>query len=538
MRRSSKILIFVLIGLFSSSFLFAQHPRHKTNYEKIFSLKEIERRAQKKYILQKDRPTKHVEDDLHIGKKDTLKYNLFVKNGDLFIKGTVLGDVVVLFGDVHIDSSGVVDGSVTAINGRIYQEVQSVVSGNQIETNIKNLFPAREFGDDYDEDLLNAYLSKYTRAYGRDYSTFKLREEEKFLFRFNRVQGVFLGISFPKFWRRPLLHLTLHGYVGYGLSDKRTRYRVSLDHWLFNPTKYRFEVGASLFDEVKSKDRWIIGPLENTLAALFFHDDYLDYYRTKGYEYHVSQNLTPFLKATVMYRSVKFYSLQTTTNAGIFTKGKAFRDNPAIDEGLLRGLLTTFTLDTRDNVDLPRSGWFAQFSVENALRKWKGDFSFRQYIFEVRRYQRLGPWERLDLRFKIATAEGVLPVQRRFHLGGLSTLRAFTNRSLKADGLGGDRMLLFNAEYVIHPRIFDQLLLFDDEIRYILFFDMGDTWLRASSRPDRWDKGFEHLKINSLKSDLGIAISSPSGRFRVNFAKRLDTSKKAWRVSFRISKPF
>ena len=532
---------FIIIGSFlllNITNLFAQH---KKDYEKLFSMPEIERRASEKYIEQTDKPTRHFQDDLTIGTKDSVNYNIFINKGDLLVKGVVNGDIVVLFGDIRIESGATVKGNVTAINGKIRQGPRSVVTGNQIETNLKNLFPAREFGKDYSEDLVDRYLGRYAKSYGQGYNSFTLgaRKKSDILFRYNRVQGIFLGVSLPKLLGGQYRYLTIDGFLGYGFSDKKTRYDVKIDHWFFSPDQFRFQLGGAFYDKIESKDNWLISSLENTLAAFLLNDDYLDYFRRKGYEFHASQNLSVYFKGTVAYRNDQYLNVVKTTDWALFKDKDRFPENPAIDSGRMRSLYGELYWDSRDKKELPHSGWYARLSVESSTKKLKSDFSFNQYILEIRRYQRLSHWERLDLRVKAATSEGTVPLQKRFHLGGISTLRAFNYRSLNAGGYGGDRMLLLNVEYNINPRMFHFPLNIGDDLHYIVFFDMGKVWNGADvSTEDRWDKGFEHLKLNRFKTDLGFSLTNPSGRFRLNIAKRLDTSYKAWKVSFRISKPF
>ncbi len=539
MQYSIKHLVVLVLCSF---FVFPLQAQNKKDYETLFSMPEIERRAAEKYIQQNDRPTRHYQNDLIVNAADTVNHNIFINKGDLLVQGTVNGDIVVLFGDIRIESTARINGNVTAINGKIRQEPASVVTGNQIETNLKNLFPAREFGQDYDENILDRYLSRYTHPYEGGYNTLRFKSQNKeseLLFRYNRVQGVFLAISIPKQIVRRGGHLSVHGFVGYGFSDKQARYNVAIDHWLFSPEKFRFELGAALYDRIESKDAWLISSLENTLAAFLLNDDYLNYYQRKGYEFHVSQNLFSKFKGTLAYRNDQYLNVVKTTNWALFKDKDRFPENPAIDPGRMRSLYGELCWDSRDNQQMPHAGWLAKLSLESSTQKLKSDFSFNQYILEIRRYQRLGPYERLDIRLKAATAEGTLPLQKRFHLGGISTLRAFNYRSLNANGLGGDRMLLLNLEYNINPRLFHFPLLFGDDFHYIVFFDMGQVWNRQDvSLKDGWNEGFNHLKLKSFASDLGFSLTNSSGRFRMNIAKRLDTGHKAWKVSFRINKPF
>ena len=79
----------------------------------------------------------------------------------------------------------------------------------------------------------------------------------------------------------------------------------------------------------------------------------------------------------------------------------------------------------------------------------RSDFSFNQYVLELRHYLPISRNERLDLRFKAGSAEGTLPFQKLFELGGISTLRGFEYKEFV-----GDRLLLANIEYNLSPSIF------------------------------------------------------------------------------------
>jgi len=234
------------------------------------------------------------------------------------------------------------------------------------------------------------------------------------------------------------------------------------------------------------------------------------------------------------------------TNWSLLSGDKNFKENPAIATGNMRSLYGEVYLDTRNSKENPRRGWFGKLSVESSTSKLNSDFSFNQYIFELRRYQKLGRYERLDMRLKVGTADGEVPFQKGYELGGFSTLRGHRFKKFRAPigengtvNNGLDRMLLGNFEYNISPKLFTTGFLFFDEIRYIVFFDFGNAWYNSDvSKNDNYYNGFSQLKWHDLESDFGIALSSSDGAARLNIAKRLDTSVNPIVVTFRLSKPF
>ncbi len=534
-RLPSALLIFLLLFLFWR-WAGAQSGDIDT-YD--IPLEKIEKQAVQKYFTTPDVKTFRYEKPTTIDSGKIVQGNVLVIKGDLSVRGKISGDVLVLLGDVKIMPGAEIDGDVTCVNGQIIQRDNSMVSGNQTETKVKNLFPYRVWEREY---FVKADPQNFRSGYRRPYSTLPFNPGHKALIlNYNRVEGLFLGMAFPKRITGKYNYFNLHGFVGYGFQLKKWRYELEIDRWLFDQRDYRFELGGKIYDFTDTHDSWLITPMENSLAAFFLHDDYQNYFRRRGYELHASQNLTIYFKGTLAYRNDKYNSLQKNTDWALFGGKKKFAENPAIDEGNMHSLYGELYLDTRDNIELPRRGWFARLGVETSNSKLRSDYSFNQYEFEIRRYQPITRFDRLDIRLKAASSEGTVPVQKQYQLGGISTLRGFSHKALPGgEGYyGGDRMLLANIDYNLSPRIIGTDFLFFNDLRYILFFDVGNVWMREQvSSKDSWSEGFDWLKLNDLKSDLGIAFTSWSGRFRLSIARRLDTGKEPFRVTVRLTKPF
>jgi len=369
--------------------------------------------------------------------------------------------------------------------------------------------------------------------------------EQSGLVRYNRIEGLFAGLEFPKLIGDKISMFQTYGFFGYGFAQKRFQYKLGLNRWFFSRIDYRLEIGAAAFDYTNTKDRWLISPTENSLLAFFIHEDFYDYYRKSGFEIYLNQNISRFFRASIAYRNRKHMDEKKNIDWALFGCDKKFTENPLINEGNMRTVYGEIYLDTRDNKELPKDGWYAKFSYETAAYDLSSDFSFSQYLFELRRYQRLSPHERIDVRLKAGSAQGNLPFQKSYEIGGISTMRGFGIKELSSSQfmndikIGCDRMLLANFEYNISPRIIRSNLFFFDDVRYIFFFDAGAVWHRKDvSEDDIWYKGFSHLTFNDISSDFGIALSSWSGKLRLNIAKRLDTSKDAVTVTVRLTKPF
>ena len=531
-----------LISISVFGFLFAQESE---KYD--ISAKKIEKKAYEKYIGKSDRTDYRYEKATVVDVDEKVEGNIIVVEADLTVKGQVDGDILVILGKVKIENSAVINGNVTSVDGRIYQEEKSLINGNQIETKVKNLFPREQWDKDFDEDESQSGFRRYTNRYDENYSTLPLgKRESDILLRYNRVQGLFLGWSIPKSIGGKYNKFTVHGLLGYGFKEKRWNYEIGVDRWFFDQRDYRFELGVSAYDFTDTRDSWMITPDENSLAAFLLHKDFQDFYRRYGYEAHASQNISIFLQGKIGYRNEYYKSLDKNTDWSLFRGGRNFVENPIVEEGNMRSIYGEVYYDSRNNKKNPSRGWYTKLSGETSNSGINSDFSFNQYILELRTYQKTGRYERIDARLKIGSGDGEIPVQKGFELGGISTLRGFGFKQFRSDidtldifHRGYDRMLLGNVEYNIDPKIFSTGIPLIDEIQYIFFFDFGSVWnsFDVTDKNNIYD-GFSHLKWNDMNSDIGIAFSSRDGNMRINIAKRLDTSEKPFTITYRLSKPF
>ena len=448
--------------------------------------------------------------------------NVMVADGNLKILGSVTGDVIVINGDIRLSGEAYVGGNIVCVDGRIYQTGRSEANGYLLETNSRNLGRRSE----------NQWLAydhyRFQHSNWGNYSTLPLEPmSNKVLFRYNRVQGFFAGLNFPNSISKIGQSTSIHGFVGYGFSEKKFRYQLGLDRSFFNRRDYRFELGGKFYDLTDTRDDWYITPLENTLSAVLFNSDYQDYYQRKGFELHASQNLTVFFKASLIYRNDNYHSVTSNTDWALFGKGKSFRDNPEIVEGNMRSLTGELYFDTRNDRDFPFSGWYGRLTMEVSNDKLSSDFYFNQYILDIRNYLPVSRTEQLDFRLRVGSSEKMLPSQKYFEMGGIGTMRGFGFKEFI-----GNRLILGNLEYKVSLPGWQPM----SDLRFIVFADAGDAWFVEDNSDLR--NGFRELRIPELKSDLGIAIADWKERIRLNLAKRTDTGHDALVVTLRIAREF
>lgn len=520
LQKNNKYLIVIILF-----FIIPGYSQWEENNEIEISRDEIHKYAERKYIRNNQRDTYRYYEDTIIDENKIVIGNIVVIKGDLTIKGEVDGDILVIFGDVYIHNHAIVTGNITSIDGHIKQYEYSIITGNQIETSSTNVFRKTSYNSE-------SRTTTWKNSFKDKYSTLPLGElEDRVLVRYNRVQGFFLGLELPKNLGRKYQYFSIHGFGGYGFKEKTWRYQLGVDRYFFNQRDYRFEIGAKVYDLTDTRDDWIITPLENTLAAVLIHEDFQDFYRRNGIELHISQNWTIFLKGTLYYRNDKYESVSKNTDWAIFGGKKFFRENPEIDVGRMHSIIGEIYLDTRNDHQLPIRGWYGKLIMEMSNSKISSDFFFNQYILELRHYMPLSRGERLDLRVKLGSSEGKLPLQKLFELGGISSLRAHRYKEFQ-----GNRMILANFEYNISPRTIAHDILFLSDLRLILFSDIGCAWNDKTN--NNLLDGFSLLAWEHFKSDIGIAITDYKGQYRLNIAKKTDTSFNPITITFRIAKPF
>jgi outer membrane protein assembly factor BamA len=232
------------------------------------------------------------------------------------------------------------------------------------------------------------------------------------------------------------------------------------------------------------------------------------------------------------YFNDEYASLSNNVRWSLFRTKKSFRDNPPVNEGNVRSVLLTFDLHKLNSYK--QEGWSISLSSEFAGKAFKGDYDFNRYVLDLRRYQPLSRYDRVNLQLRLATSEGDLPEQRTFEIGGISTMPAFSYKQF-----AGNRMILGNIEYLVDGSMFsgdtDFPLSIIDAVNLILFADAGYVTEVPGSRS--FDKGFDKFKFIAVKSDLGFGFGSRDGKYRLGFAWRTDI-KAPPTVFIRLSRPF
>ncbi len=235
------------------------------------------------------------------------------------------------------------------------------------------------------------------------------------------------------------------------------------------------------FDDVAPVEDWGLRAGEVGWSAFLFQRDYRDYYLSKGIAGRAFVQPDRSLRVDIEAR----HDWQTTVRARdpwtVFRNDQAWRPNSPIDDGHYTTLAGTVTFDTRNDRLDPTAGWFLRARFENARSKdvtpqtgvpaavrapipTDGSYAFSRLFFDFRRYTRVSPSGRVNLRLFAGGWIGgdPLSLQQRLSIGGPDPLTGYGFRHSACNGdiidpafartqlAACDRVILAQAEYRGH----------------------------------------------------------------------------------------
>jgi len=357
---------------------------------------------------------------------------------------------------------------------------------------------------------------------------------DNYIFRYNRVESVFLGLGTEKkyYWDGEKVW-NAYGSIGWGFKSHTWRSNLGLVRQFAFPSDEGsriIELGAEGYTLTDTKDQWIISQNENTASALLIHEDFRNYFERKGFTFHTAYYWKHSYwkgELTLAYLTDTYDSLTNKVDWALFGGSKKFRANPAINPGRMHGMMLSGGISTVTKTSRAQEGWCLFGSAEFAKKSWGSEFDFDQYILDVRRFQPLGRYENFNVRIRVGSAGSVLPLQKKFELGGLGTMNAFP---FKSDI--GNRMMLVNMEFILNGNVLDDLNFWPtwlfQYVNIILTSDAG--FVKDSS-------GFGEMKLSDFQHNFGVAVGNRTGSYRIGFAWRTDRPAPV-QFLLRLSRPF
>lgn len=239
----------------------------------------------------------------------------------------------------------------------------------------------------------------------------------------------------------------------------------------------------------------------NSLGALVLGRDDGDYFRAAGAELTIAPAVTlPQRFAIRLYAERQRQALKRTDFSfpHAIHADHVFRPNVTADSADQLG--ASLTLRTQRGIDPARPQWTADLTLDGSV----GTYRFGRMSSTLRVATPLGP--RLAGAVEVAggIADGLVPVQSYWYLGGPGTLRGYGGDAASGDAFWRARLEVANRW---------------PAARVVLFADVG----RAGPR--------EHLSLATPLTGLGVGASFLDGLVRVDLARAV-RSPTGWRLDF------
>jgi hypothetical protein len=286
---------------------------------------------------------------------------------------------------------------------------------------------------------------------------------EEDIFRFNRVEGSYLGFGMDT--RRLHGDLALRLKIGYAIEAKRAQHQFGMTYRLHRGRKVR--VGFDVINRITHRPTVISDDDFNpTFEALMALKDPYDYFRIRGYRVFASTKLFDRTRLRIGFDDFEHYSEPLRTDYSFFgDPDQSLRENPDVIGGRLRSISARFRYDSRPllnskGVDY-RIGELQYARIEAGVEYASpdfidNDFDFRRYYVDLRRRQRTLGLGISEFRVYAGGSDGALPPQRYFSVDFSDSY--FSNRlgfnTFDGVNFGGNRTLVISAHHNFRRRLF------------------------------------------------------------------------------------
>ncbi len=441
-----------------------------------------------------------------------------VLGGPLSVAGRVEGDLVVINGDLHLESGAEITGSVTVVGGSISGQDLARIGGGLAHYREPLRFRHDNDVLVYAPAALEPELSA-GREFGFGRTDFLVAARRDY----NRVEGLPVSIG-PRVRIGRSNPTTLEGFAvyrsaaGLRIDPDQMGYAVRAEQFLGGGHTAR--IGLRLFDDITPIEDKGLTDRENALSTFVLHRDFRDAYEQQGWAAYVRLARAGWPHdVTIEYREEDHHSVTPGSPWSLFDNADPWRPQPAIAQGRLRSVSVHGQFDTRNEVIDPATGWQIQLGLEQgvggrlhqpALTAPRSDSlvsaalesreRFTIASIDIRRYVRLGPGSRMAVRaWAAGSADGSsLPPQRQYALGGEGDLPGYhlyefdcgardhpaaLNGAPFFPWYGCDRVALVQLEYQANfpwlsrkAEMVGRSLNIEHAVRWLVFFDAGRAW--------------------------------------------------------------
>lgn len=476
--------------------------------------------------------------------------DIAVRNGPVFVGGRVQGTLLVIDGDAMLDAGAEITGDLIVIGGTVTGTRDAHIGGEMRV--YREPLAYKSLGDEI--ALAPHPRRRFSLGAQKTWGTAESRSSLSIATggTFNRVEGlpVVFGPLFD--WRlQENFRFRLDALGVFRTAGDLTDNRSDLGY-MFHSELRKGEASAlgiefRAYDVVAPVEDWGLRGAEVGWSAFLFQRDYRDYFLNKGVAGAGFVQPARTLNLSVGLRRDWQTSVAARDPWTLFRNDQKWRPNPPIDEGHYTTFSGAVTFDTRNDRKDPTAGWFLRGQVENSWSQdvspqtgvpasvrtplpTDGSYQFTRGFFDLRRYTRVSPAGRVNLRLLLGGWLGgdALPLQRRLSIGGPDPLSGYAFRASPCNHDIGDaafartlvaacdRVILAQAEYRGHISLHwgyrasrpedeaTKSLLSLEGPDLVVFGDAGQAWLVGS--------GPGHLPSDRLPTpgswlaDLGLGV--------------------------------
>jgi hypothetical protein len=378
-------------------------------------------------------------------------------------------------------------------------------------------------------------ISPLSLTYGKYISSVPIN-----YFHFNRVEGTYLGLNAN--YSSEKFRTLVSGEFGYGLSDKKPKYRLSFTNRFLVDKSLVFNI--SLFKELEPLNFNVgsVARFYNSFRTLLDKKDEYDYYYASGYRASLNASTIPQLRFSINYHQEKQTTAFANTNYSFRKRDEISRVNPPINDAFLRAVGFSLRIDPNeykyidwgdDNESRIRMTDFPtlQFSYENSSKKLLSTYDFRRYSLLLQGRNQLTYFLNMTYKAGVTHMSGTVPYQSLAYFnanpGGINSALNF--KAMDYQEFLGDRLYYLNFENNFGKFFWGNVPVLNN-LNFIVFYNAGKSEIRKSNYDLSIYKGFS--ATNGVYQEAGVGVGGILGLFRFDFAWRLNNFKQG--NNFRI----
>ncbi|MCX6159787.1 MAG: DUF5686 family protein [Ignavibacteriae bacterium] len=352
------------------------------------------------------------------------------------------------------------------------------------------------------------------------------------MYRFSNIAGS--DLRFNLNYSNNLNRITASSFLGYGFSDKKSRFDVSGSARLLYDRSLL--IRASLFKKPVMpfmSDTWG-AVFQNTINTLFYKEELFYYYYSSGLNLRIAKTIIPQIRIGLNYTNEKQTIAYNTTDYSFFYKDNTYRQNPPINETFRRSIGADLRLDPNDYKAIDwGDGDISRFPVTQFPSLTVGfDYSGkslgstlenRKFYVNIFGHQRINNYINIKYRLGAVFLNGSVPFQNlaSFNVTNLGTAEGLAFNTMKYGEYLGNKIYFINFENDFGKFLIGNIPIIRN-FRLIGIFNAGRSEISADVYDFSAYKNFK--STDGYFVEAGFGIGRILELFRINLAWRLNNN--------------